>query len=61
MAETSSEIAGVAEQSSASAEEMSSATLQTSTQSQELNASLAELASTADRLLEASRQFNVSR
>ena len=61
MAETSSEIAGVAEESSASAEEMSSATLQTSTQSQELNASLAELASTADRLLEASRQFNVSR
>jgi methyl-accepting chemotaxis protein len=61
MAETSSEIAGVAEESSASAEEMSSATLQTSTQSQELNASLAELASTADRLLQASRQFNVSR
>jgi methyl-accepting chemotaxis protein len=60
MAETSSEIASVAEESSASAEEMSSATLQTSTQSQELNASLVELASTADRLLEASRQFNLS-
>jgi methyl-accepting chemotaxis protein len=60
MAETSSEIASVAEESSASAQEMSSATQETSTQSLELNASLAELASTADRLLEASRQFNVS-
>ncbi len=60
MAETSSEIASVAEESSASAQEMSSATQETSTQSHELNASLADLASTADRLLEAARQFNVS-
>jgi methyl-accepting chemotaxis protein len=60
MSETSSEIASVADESSASAQEMSSATQETSTQSLELNASLAELASTADRLLEASRQFNVT-
>ncbi len=60
MAETSSEIAGVAEESSASAEEMSSATQETSSQSQELSASLAGLGAAADRLLEASRQFNVS-
>jgi methyl-accepting chemotaxis protein len=60
MAENSTEIATVAEESSASAEEMSSATLETSSQSQELTASLADLASTAERLLEASRQFNLS-
>jgi methyl-accepting chemotaxis protein len=57
MTEASTEIASVAEQSSASAEEMSSATQETSAQSEQVNASLAELASTADRLLEASRQF----
>lgn len=39
---------------------MSSATLQTSAQSQELSASLGDLAATAERLLEASRQFNLS-
>ncbi|HEY1520439.1 MAG TPA: globin-coupled sensor protein [Solirubrobacteraceae bacterium] len=60
MAETSTEIATVAEQSSASAEEMSSATQETSAQSQELSSSLVELATTADRLLEASRQFSLS-
>ncbi len=60
MAENSTEIASVAEESSASAEEMSGATLETSSQSQELSASLADLATTADRLLEASRQFNLS-
>jgi methyl-accepting chemotaxis protein len=60
MTENSTEIASVAEQSSASAEEMSSATLETSSQSQELNASLADLATTAERLLEASQRFNLS-
>jgi methyl-accepting chemotaxis protein len=57
MTEASAEIASVAEESSASAQEMSSATQQTSAQSEQVNASLGELASTADRLLEASRQF----
>jgi methyl-accepting chemotaxis protein len=60
MAETSTEIATVAEQSSASAQEMSSATQETSAQSHVLSASLEDLATTADRLLEASRQFNLS-
>jgi len=39
---------------------MSSATQETSAQSQELRASLTELASTADRLLEASQQFSLT-
>jgi hypothetical protein len=38
---------------------MSSATQETSAQSRELSTSLVELASTADRLLEASRQFSL--
>jgi methyl-accepting chemotaxis protein len=59
MTETSTEIATVAEESSASAEEMSSATQETTAQSRELSTSLVELASTADRLLEASRQFSL--
>ena len=39
---------------------MSSGTLETSSPSQELTASLADWATTAERLLEASRQFNLS-
>ena len=61
MFETSAEIASVAEQSSASAQEMSSATQASSEQSQQLTVSLTELASTAERLLEASRQFSLTR
>ena len=61
MTEASGEIASVAEESSASAQEMSSATQQTSAQSEQVNASLKELASTADRLLDASRQFVLAR
>src|SRR6201996_3338325 len=60
MTETSTEIATVAEQSSASAQQMTSATQETSAQSRELRTSLSELASTADRLLEASRQFSLT-
>jgi hypothetical protein len=39
---------------------MSSATQETSAQSHELSASLADLATTADRLLEASQQFSLT-
>jgi methyl-accepting chemotaxis protein len=60
MADTSVEIASVAEQSSAAAQEMSSATQETSSQSQEVTVSLAELAQTADRVLQASTRFRLT-
>ncbi|HEX3688693.1 MAG TPA: globin-coupled sensor protein [Solirubrobacteraceae bacterium] len=60
MADTSVEIASVAEQSSAAAQEMSSATQETSSQSQEVTVSLAELARTADRVLQASTRFSLT-
>jgi methyl-accepting chemotaxis protein len=60
MSETSIEIASVAEQSSASAQQMSSATHETTSQSREVSVSLTELATTAERLLDACNRFNIS-